>query len=120
MLVSIFYLKVAGILAKKRLYVKPLFLQIGGVKYLYSIGGWNLAYLNSVHRMKLDNSTGEPISGSEQWFQAPSMIQERSDHACAVAQFGWEYGIIVAGIKTAWLGVIFNPSVQKKTGREEQ
>ena len=25
------------------------------------------------------------------------MIQERSDHACAVAQFGWEYGIIVAG-----------------------
>ena len=86
------------------LYVKPLFLQIGGVKYLYSIGGWNLAYLNSVHRMKLDNSTGEPISGSEQWFQAPSMIQERSDHACAVAQFGWEYGIIVAGIKTAWPG----------------
>ena len=56
--------------------------------------------MNSVHRMELDNSTGEPISGSEEWFQVPSMIQERSDHACAVAQFGWEYGIIVAGTYT--------------------
>lgn len=68
--------------------------QIHGIQYLYTIGGWNLAYLRSVHRMQLDDESG-PV-GSE-WFQAPSLLQERSDHACALAQLGWETGIMVAG-----------------------
>lgn len=68
--------------------------QIHGIKYLYTIGGWNLAYLRSVHRMQLDDGHG-PV-GSE-WFSAPSLLQERSDHACALAQLGWETGIMVAG-----------------------
>ena len=41
------------------------------------------------------------------------MIQERSDHACAVAQFGWEYGIIVAG--TQWGQSIFEFALKLKT-----
>ena len=56
-----------------------------------------MAYLDSVHRIVVDNSTGEPISGAE-WAKVPSMIQERSDHACALAQFKWEKGILVAGM----------------------
>lgn len=33
--------------------------QAFGVKYLYAIGGWNLEYLNNVHRIVIDNSTGK-------------------------------------------------------------
>ena len=62
--------------------------------------------MNSVHRMKLDNDTGEPMGGTEEWFKLPSMIQERSDHACAVAQFKWEYGIIVAGTLVFLINVL--------------
>lgn len=93
-------------------------LQIRGDKYLYTIGGWNLAYLSSVHRLKLDNSTGEPEDGSS-WFQTPSMIQERADHACTLTQYKWQYGIMVAGEKDvfAFLHLLRHFDIFKKLKR---
>ena len=65
--------------------------------------------------MKLDNSTAEPMGGTEEWFELPPMIQGRSDHACSVAQFDWEYGIIVAGNK---IDIIIN-SIEYRVGPKE-
>ena len=66
-------------------------------KYLYTIGGWNLEYLSSVHRIAIDDN-GD-LGG--EWLTMPKLQQERSDHACALVQYvrenTWESGIMVAG-----------------------
>ena len=67
-------------------------------KYLYTIGGWNLEYLSSVHRIAIDAESGDLVG---EWLTMPKLGQERSDHACAVVQYVrenvWETGIMVAG-----------------------
>ena len=61
-------------------------LQIHGLKYFYTIGGWNLDFLGSVHRIQIDASTGEPASGAT-WEEVESLIDARADHACEVIQY---------------------------------
>ena len=67
-------------------------------KHLYTIGGWNLEYVNHVDRIEIDSETGD-LTGD--WLSMPGLNQERSDHACALVQFVrenvWENGIMVAG-----------------------
>lgn len=74
-------------------------------RFLYNIGGWNIDYLNSVHRMKLDPTTGEGTA----WTVAPNLKDARSDHACAVVQHKWKTGIMVAGgykMEGAWMSTV--------------
>lgn len=81
-----------------------LLVEIHGLKYFYTIGGWNLDFLGSVHRIQIDTSTGEPASGAT-WEEVESLIDARADHACEVIQYvhdkntvpTWETGILVTG-----------------------
>ena len=54
-----------------------LYLQIHGLKYFYTIGGWNLDFLSSVDRLEINSGTGEPVTGAK-WEPAPSLHNERS------------------------------------------
>ena len=89
------------IYVRKFLWLFSHFLQIHGFEYFYTIGGWDIDFLSSVHRIKIDPDKGEPKDGAKWEDHVPSLKQNRGDHACDVITYVhddvWETGIIVAG-----------------------
>ena len=66
-----------------------------GEEYLYAIGGWNMYYLKSVHRIKMSATGAGDAAG---WQEFPSMQAERADHACAEVQVdSGRKGIVASG-----------------------
>ena len=57
--------------------------------HIYSIGGWNVDYLNEMHRIKVEDGS--------KWEKLEGMKEARSDMACQVIQYQWSVGILVAG-----------------------
>lgn len=75
-----------------------------GERFVYTIGGWNIDYLNVVHRMSI-----APDGTGTTWTPVSGLKVARSDHACAEVQMGWDKGIMVAGgyrKDGAWLSSI--------------
>ena len=52
---------------------------------VYTIGGWNVDYLNSVHVIDVNPATGDLGAWANATF---SLMDARADHACAEAH-GW-------------------------------
>lgn len=77
---------------------------VDGERFVYTIGGWNIDYLNVVHRMSI-----APDGTGTTWTPVSGLKVARSDHACAEVQMGWDKGIMVAGgyrKDGAWLSSI--------------
>lgn len=91
---------------------------IRGEKWLYTIGGWNINYLSSIHRINIGDTDGLATGSWEQY--STDLTEARSDHACAMAQHGWKRGILVAGgyrTDGAWMTKVEFLDIERGIGK---